>query len=185
MSPPAVNLSLWRVLTRDFISIKIIIPAGVFVFIAFFYDFIPLDIFFIIVVIGAAAFSWRYGYYKKFFTSGQDILAIITYHSYKSSINWWGDDLKMYTCRIRYSYTVQDRTYEGKGVIKGGNSIFSDSRKLRKGDEISILVDPDNPQLSIIRNMYAPHAQTLLEHTPVNKPYKSHAGKRKKIKTDI
>jgi hypothetical protein len=154
--------------------------------IAFLYDFIPLDIFVIIAVLNAVVFSSRYGYYKKFFKIGQEIPATITYHSYKSSFDWLDDmSIRKFTCRIRYSYTFNEQIYEGKSVIKGGNVIFSDSRKLRKGDEILILVDPDYPKRSIIRNMYMPKAWILCEKKSETKPSGLNVRKWRKNKTDI
>lgn len=78
-------------------------------------------------------------------------------------------------CRVDYSYSFRDGAYHGKGVVRGtktpglGYFDMMDSPSLQPGDEIALLVDPEKPDRSIMRDLYASGAETLLRK-PVDKP---------------
>jgi hypothetical protein len=127
---------------------------------------IPFSFVLILPIVIVLVLALRYSHYRKFFIGGQDIAAKITRISRSSSINFWspfnafGNRQKI-ICRIEYLYTFQERTYQGKGKIKGRDSEILDCAELWEGVVIAILVDPNDPRCSIIRNLYAAHARTL------------------------
>lgn len=52
--------------------------------------------------------------------------------------------------RVEYTYTYQGQIYQA------GNSIHKTKRTkaLQQGDEVALMVDPDNPKQSLIRDLY-------------------------------
>ncbi len=86
------------------------------------------------------------------------VIGEITYSGMNSHIS---DGKKMYSIAIRYSYVIDNKTYEGAGVTVADNTgaVSSTSSKSRvqktlkkypKGKQVEVYYDPDFPESSVL-----------------------------------
>lgn len=99
----------------------------------FFYLFI------IGLVFGLPLAFWRIQTIQKIFSKGMEVVGQIT------NISFYRD-----RGRVEYSYSYEGHAYSS------GNAIMKtrQTQQLRSGNQIALLVNPDEPQRALIRDLY-------------------------------
>lgn len=93
----------------------------------------------IATLIGIPLLVWRVRSFQALFARGVEVPGRITNV-------WFHRDRG----RIEYEYTYQDKKYSsGNAVMKSGRT-----NKFRNGDELVLIVDPENPKRALIRELY-------------------------------
>jgi hypothetical protein len=151
--------SPFRVLQSDFIALgSILFPAvmwGMYIVIAYF-GFFPgfrghdpiqgsegapafLYLGIITTLIGVPLFVWRWRSFQSVFARGRVVTGRIASVSFSRDRG-----------RVEYSYEYSGQRYHG------GNAIMKTKRTkaLQEGDEVELIVDPENPKRALIRDLY-------------------------------
>jgi hypothetical protein len=154
-----IKPSIFRIIQSDYLALLgIILPAvSLIMYIAVAYfgyfpgfrgrdpiqgtDGAPLffNLFIIGLVIGIPLAIWRIRSIQQLFVKSVEVVGQIT-------------DIAFYRDRGRvdYSYTYQDKQYlGGSAIMKTGKT-----QQLRSGNQVVLLVNPDNPKNALIRDLY-------------------------------
>lgn len=119
-------LILWSVFAITQI-LKLESPAGAI------YVALALSLFAIVVII------WRYQTIQSLFSTGVETIATIT-------------EVWFYRGRGRINYAY---TYRGREILTGDDVVPTNkSKSLRTADRIKVLIDPENPDRTIICDIY-------------------------------
>jgi hypothetical protein len=90
-------------------------------------------------VIGIPLLIWRIRTFQAHFARGVEVAGKVT-----------GIGFRRDRGRIEYAYSYQGQTYHGANAIHK----ISKTRYLKPGDEVALLVDPDNPKRAFVRDIY-------------------------------
>ncbi|WP_440946113.1 DUF3592 domain-containing protein [Methanosarcina sp. T3] len=91
------------------------------------------------VVLLVPVIVWRLKYYNKMFKGADEVTGYIT------AIRFYRD-----RGRVRYEYTYKNEKHSAKNrILKSGRTKY-----YQLGDEITLMVDPENPKKAIIKDIY-------------------------------
>lgn len=94
---------------------------------------------FITLLVSIPIVLWRIGYIRNMFARGYEIPSQITNIGFFRGRG-----------RVEYAYTYQDRQHRGwNGIMK-----VKQTQNLISGDNVILIVDPDNPKRALIRDFY-------------------------------
>jgi hypothetical protein len=98
-----------------------------------------LNLFIAGLVIGVPLAIWRIRSIQRLFSKSVEVVGQITDVSFHRDRG-----------RVEYSYTYQGQAYSGgNAIMKTGKT-----QKLRSGNEVVLLVNPDDPRRALIRDLY-------------------------------
>jgi len=98
-----------------------------------------LYLFIIGLVVGIPLAIWRIRSIQQMFSKSVEVAGQIT------NISFYKD-----RGRVEYSYTYQSQNHSGgNAIMKTGKT-----QQLRSGDQVVLLVNPDDPKRALIRDLY-------------------------------
>ena len=98
-----------------------------------------LNLFIAGLVLGVPLAIWRIRSIQQLFSKSVEVVGQITQVSFHRDRG-----------RVEYSYTYQSKAYTGgNAIMKTGQT-----QKLRSGDQVVLLVNPDDPKRALIRDLY-------------------------------
>jgi hypothetical protein len=98
-----------------------------------------LNLFIAGLVIGVPLAIWRIRSIQQMFSKSVEVVGQITNISFRKDRG-----------RVEYSYTYQSQAYSGgNAIMKNGKT-----QNLRSGNEVVLLVNPDDPKRALIRDLY-------------------------------
>jgi hypothetical protein len=90
-------------------------------------------------LLGIPLLTWRINFFNSLFKNAEKVTGYITY------IHFYRDRGK-----VEYEYTYGNNNYTSHNAIfKSGRTKY-----YQQGDEITLMVDPENPKKAVIRDLY-------------------------------
>jgi hypothetical protein len=137
--------SLFRIIRNDYAAfMAVILPIvlwGLFLF-SVYQENINPNMTNLSIVITAAAIPlliYRIFYIFKFFNTGEETTAVILGVSFYRSRG-----------RADFSYTYQGAEYTSGNLLMSSGPV----KQLSRGQEVVVLVNPDNPKKAVIRDLF-------------------------------
>ena len=133
-----------RIIQNDYISfMAVVISLSIWIIFFFGNTDQSTNILYISIAVTAAAIAlliWRIFFFIKLFDIGEETPAVIQGIHFRRSRG-----------TVNYTYVYQGTSYSTDNLV----TAIGGAKKIDPNQEVTILIDPDNPQRAIIKSLFS------------------------------